>query len=153
MKHTFLQNILISWLFLISTSIYAVPSDENVAAWTGNILKKTITVDYQQLENQTKSSDLQQYYSGQAWSGFSTFFSEVIPFIIKYKLKTNPIPEGPAQVVQKGKFNGVNYWQVTQTYKFPKVGRTLWFSVIVVENSNPPLRIESLSMRKGTIPQ
>lgn len=148
MTHKFWHTLMLTWLLIITSSSYAIPSDDDVAAWTEKILIQTFTVSYKELIIQSQADELRQFYSGQAWSGLNDFFSDYMPFIIKHKLTTHPVPVAPAKVVKKGIFNGANYWRVNQTLEFPKVGRKLWLSVIVIESSDPPLRIESLDMAK-----
>jgi hypothetical protein len=124
-----------------------MPTDNEVATWTSNVLQQTITVDYKQLEAQDKSRTVRQYYSGQAWSGLGNFFGSIIPQIIKYKERTNPIPAGPPIITDKGQFNGMPFWKVSQTFHFPEIDKYVWFSVIVIPNTDPPLIIESLNMK------
>lgn len=133
-------------LFFTISSSHAMPSDEQVANWASQILLQTITVNYQGLEAHEKSRTVRKYYSGQAWSGFGNFFSNVIPLIIRNKLQTKPSPVGDPTIIGKGLFNGVPYWKVEQTFYFPRIDKYVWFSVIVIQNDEPPLIIESLNM-------
>ncbi|WP_156812570.1 hypothetical protein [Legionella tunisiensis] len=142
---------MVCFLF-VSLSAYALPSDKEVTAWTSNVLRQTVTADYQQLKLREKKVDVGKYYSNEAWAGLAVFLGDMRSIIIRYKLTTNPIPLEPAEVVQKGKIAGINYWHIEQKFEFPGVGKILWFSVIVIQNDYPPFKIESLSMKKYTIP-
>ena len=134
-------------LSLATTPLHATPSDAEVAQWTGDVLLKTLTVNYKQLENHTKLGTVGMYYSGQAKTGIKTFFASMIPIIIEHKMDTTPIANGPPKITQKGMFNGVPYWQVTQSYNFPRIKKNVWFSVMVIENQTPMLLIENLNIR------
>lgn len=147
MKQATWQSIALAWLLFITPPLYAIPSDDEVREWTSDVLLASITVNAQELEQHSKIRTVGKYYSGQARTGMQNFFSTIIYTIIKNKSQTSPQPKGPAIITGKGYFNGIPYWQVSQSFYLPTVNKTIWFSVTVIKNQDPPLIIESLNIR------
>lgn len=147
MWHPTWRMIAVACLIFIVRPIFAMPSDEEVANWTSKVLILTLAANYQDLQTNTQYKRYRKYYSGQATTGISTFFKELRPIMLQNKLSTTPLPLGPSKVTGHGRMNGVYYWQVTQSFSMSGVDKEVWFSVIVTENKDPPLLIESLNMK------
>lgn len=147
MKQVNWRPIALACILALTSPLYSMPSDDDVAQWTGGILLETISVNYNGLEEHSKLHTIGKYYSGQAKTGLRTFFSTLIPFIIRNKISTVPEPINPPKIIHKGEFNGTPYWQVTQSFRLPEVNKKIWFSVVVIKTESPPLLIESISVK------
>ena len=147
MQQSAKQAIVFFFFLMMFSPLYAMTSNAEVANWASALLQNTVTVNYQELKTHEKRKKYGKYYSGQAKTGIKTFFSEIIPFITDNRLSTNPKPEGPPTITRQGSLNGVPYWQISQTFQFPVLKKTIQFSVMVIENQDPPLLIENLSMQ------
>ncbi|KTD19127.1 Macrophage killing protein with similarity to conjugation protein [Legionella lansingensis] len=142
MNFQFLMPLILSLtLFLPSISR---ADDAAVTAWAEQVLYSTLTFNYAVPTSEVNT--IRANYSPNAWDGLQTFFSQQIQMLKDQKIIPEPQSLGPAVIVEKGIIYGTNYWRVNKDYYFPAINRGASFSLFIVQSTNPPYIIQSLSV-------
>lgn len=142
-NHRFLRILLIVLLIFPSLN-YA--DDNDVAAWTRQVLISTLSIDY--TVTPENFAILQENYMPTAWEALEDFVGDQVNVIRAEKLTLHPVALGPATVVRSGFSFGIHYWRVNQSIAIPELNMTIDFSVIVIKANNPPYLIQNMTMSK-----
>lgn len=115
-----------------------------VLLWTENTLLDTLTVSYENLDAQMKTS--QSSYSPKAWDALNSFFSDKRNTVMDQKLSLHPKLLNAGQIVDSGTLSSTTYWKIIQAVSIPELNMAVTFSLIVIKNKNSPFLIESVNM-------
>lgn len=142
-NNRFLRMIFIVLLLFPSLN-YA--DDNDVAAWTQQVLLSTLSIDY--TVTPENFAVLRENYMPTAWEALQDFVGDQVNVIRTEKLTLHPVALGPATVVRSGFSFDIHYWRVNQSIAIPELNMTIDFSVIVIKANNPPFLIQNMTMIK-----
>ena len=131
-------------LFVAPIWSYAQISKEIVAQWTSDIIGRTLTVSYKQSNEDLSAS--KKFYTYEGWSNIVSFLGDKILAVRRQKLSVTPKPLSEAIIVNQGDDSGVPYWRVNQGWEMQQMNVKIWFSIIVLEQPENSLIIDSVAM-------
>ncbi|MCC5791188.1 MAG: hypothetical protein JJT82_01065 [Legionellaceae bacterium] len=138
------QSALLLVFFILS--LPAMAANLNVADWTEDVLRKTLSVSYKLTPAQVNAQ--KQYYSFEGWASIASFLGNRMVFIRANRISLHPEPLNSATVVGTEEYSGLPCWRVNQSWFIPELNMQIHFSVRVVREENGFYKIMSLDMHK-----
>lgn len=134
---------------LFFLSLVAFADDQDVLNWSQQILLQTLTVNYTQTP--ADFAQIKLNYSRNAWAGLSGFLSDAVEMIREDQLSLHPKLLTPPELVQKGNYQGIDYWRINMLILVPELNKELGFSLLVIKTTPTKLgsyMIQSLDILK-----
>ncbi|MGQ3889744.1 DotI/IcmL/TraM family protein [Legionella sp. CNM-1927-20] len=129
---------------LLPTTSFA--DNNRVLAWTKQTLLKTLSLNYQTIDNQLNS--VKSHYTPEAWQNLKSFLGDKISTVRDNQLILHPTAVNKKQFIAQQGFENIIYWRVNQGFNIPELKTTIYFSVVVIPAKNPPYLIQSLDVTK-----